>query len=310
MALFIHGAVTDYEPLTTTAVISGLYLVYLFLYANFTQLEHLGRHQAGPAQFPYHKALRLGFVDTFALLILSVFIALAANDLSPVKFAAFLGALVLFQIMFRPVIVLSTLTFHPQKEAQLEGIAPDLMQRARDLNCSVMVADPLPTEGGDEEQASNNINATAYGFGRTRSVVLNTDLIETFSTDAIRGTLAHEIAHVQHGHVWKEAISFFIPWLALVAISRVDPIQAHYTTAGFALMFVPLRWLSRRHEFQADRQAAAWVGVDVMEETIESLPPDTFESTYENLMRSHPTHAARKAALLKGQPLTPPKANG
>lgn len=119
------------------------------------------------------------------------------------------------------------------------------------------------------------VNAFATsGFG-VHLVVLGATLLERMSKHDIRAVLAHEIAHVEKGHVPKLifpltvlclmlhvvcVISFsnplfareeFLPLLAGIGVAAVS--------AGLFIMCIPGYFL-RKMEFQADRRAAEMLG--------------------------------------------------
>jgi Zn-dependent protease with chaperone function len=302
VSLLFHGHSVGYSNGTKALAIWSLWLALFLLRANSIQIEQVRLHEATPAQFPYPMALRHTFAYLFPVLFFVFYFAFAQFGLPPWLFAAAMAAFLIIRAYLYPTILAPSLVRHPEKEAQLRTIAGDLMQHADELRCPVAVADQF-LQFGDEKNEEPNLNAFAHGIGNGRCIVIDAEVMDHFPSDAIRGLLAHEIAHVHHRHLTKALAWMIAPWSILVAISQTGAFSPQVTASSFILLLIPLRWLSRRHELQADWQAAEWVGVDAMELTIDNLAPDTFDSAYDGLMRTHPTHAYRKKVLLAGQPI-------
>ncbi len=297
--------------LSTPARLLGyglVYFVFLLLNANTFQLEQLKINDAIPASYPYPLALRRSLADTLSALLIFCFLAFSDRQIEAWVVAAAMVAMFIVHFYIAPILTLSTLIRRPDLEAKLSGFAPDLVQRAENMNCPIYVRDPISSPGLDLGEDGDDIpvNASAYGFGRMHCIVLHAEVVENLPIAVNRGLLAHEIAHVQLNHVAKELVGLAIPWLALIALAHFGEVNTLWLAVSFGFLFVPSTWQSRRHEFQADRLAANWIGVDTMIETIESLPADNREDNMKDaIRRSHLTHVVRIAALQFGQPLKP-----
>ncbi len=133
----------------------------------------------------------------------------------------------------------------------------------------------------DASRRSKHSNAYFTGIGRVKRIVLFDTLLEQMDDDEIIGVLAHEAGHWKLGHIWKrllamELISLAGCWLAwyilgldglpgwfgldhLSFVGQLVLLGFLASLAGFPL--TPLSsWLSRRHEWQADRFAVDLTG--------------------------------------------------
>jgi len=133
----------------------------------------------------------------------------------------------------------------------------------------------------DASRRSKHSNAYFTGIGRVKRIVLFDTLLEQMDDDEIIGVLAHEAGHWKLGHIWKrllgmELVSLAGCWLAWLVLTRgslpgwfgIDHLSFVgqvillgfvASLAGFPL--TPLSsWLSRRHEWQADRFAVELTG--------------------------------------------------
>jgi STE24 endopeptidase len=85
----------------------------------------------------------------------------------------------------------------------------------------------------DGSRRSTKTNAFFTGFGRYRRIVLFDTLVEKHSPDELLGILAHEMGHYKLGHIPKMMVASIMQTGLLLSI------------AG--------NYISRRHEFAADR---------------------------------------------------------
>jgi len=155
----------------------------------------------------------------------------------------------------------------------------------------------------DASRRSKHSNAYFTGIGRVKRIVLFDTLLEQMNDDEIIGVLAHEAGHWKLGHIWKrllgmELASLVVCWLAwyllgqgvvpgwfgigpLSFVGQVVLLGFLASLAGFFL--TPLSsWLSRRHEWQADRFACGLTG------EVQSLSSALVKLSLENLSNLHP----------------------
>lgn len=177
----------------------------------------------------------------------------------------------------------------------------------------------------DGSRRSSHGNAYFTGFGRGKRIVFFDTLLARLTPDEIEAVLAHELGHFKRRHIVKRiALSFVVSlaglWL-LGWLSRqtwfyqglgVSPADEHSAVAlllfflampVFVFLLQPLgSWLSRRHEFEADRFAAEQASahdltmalVKLYEDNASTLTPDPVHSAFYD---SHPPAAIRIGRL-------------
>ncbi len=178
----------------------------------------------------------------------------------------------------------------------------------------------------DGSKRSAHGNAYFTGFGRMKRIVFFDTLLAQLQPAEIEAVLAHELGHFHHRHVAKRIVLMFALTLAFLAALGLlidapwfyaglgAPITADRDTAlalllfflaapVFTFLFTPLgSMLSRRHEFEADRYAAANASADdlvhalvkLYEDNAATLTPDPLHSLFYD---SHPPAAIRIARL-------------
>ena len=133
----------------------------------------------------------------------------------------------------------------------------------------------------DGSRRSSKANAFFTGFGKNKRIALFDTLIENHSEPELIAVLAHEVGHFKHRHVVQHFVFAqinlcFLFVLASLCLSRPELYAAFGVTypsyyVGFALfsllvqplmiiLGVVLNFLSRRHEFEADRFAGESTG--------------------------------------------------
>ncbi len=177
----------------------------------------------------------------------------------------------------------------------------------------------------DASRRSRHSNAYFTGIGRVKRIVLFDTLLEQMADDEVLAILAHELGHWKKGHLAKRLLRTELLMLAgcwgahallaagvlpgmlgLATASFYAQLLILFFVAGILLFpFSPLTaWLSRRHEWQADRYAAGLTGdpqalasalVKLSRENLSNLHPHPWHSAWHD---SHPPVAARVARLL------------
>lgn len=175
----------------------------------------------------------------------------------------------------------------------------------------------------DASRRSGHANAWFAGIFRPRVVLFDTFLAQT-TPDEAAAVLAHEIGHFKRSHVklrllWSLAgtlamlwlLSLLVPWRPLYAAFGFATPSLHAATAlvtlaGGAFLFwmTPVgSWLSRRHEYEADRFAMALSGqpealasslVRLHASNLSNVDPHPWFSAWHY---SHPVLADRLAAI-------------
>ncbi len=189
----------------------------------------------------------------------------------------------------------------------------------------------------DGSKRSSHSNAYFTGFGRFRRIVLFDTLMEQLEPEQIEAVLAHEIGHYRKGHIPRmiavSAISLAFGFWVLQWLSGQDWFMAGF---GFSLspvdygemaryvpaflLFVVLgglvtfwtaplfNWMSRKHEFEADRFARDAMGSSrplisalraMYKKNLGNLIP---HPSYSRFHYSHPTLREREKSLRSGEP--------
>ena len=202
---------------------------------------------------------------------------------------------------------------------------PDGEQRASLLDLARHTGFQAQTiEVMDGSKRSGHSNAFFTGFGRFRHIVLFDTLMAQLSPAELEAVLAHEIGHYKRGHVPRYiALSGLLQFGAFAAAAWLA--RAPWFSAAFGLpenclaptlllagllggvvtfWFAPaLSWLSRRHEFEADRFARDAIGSGapligalrkLSQENLSNLTPHPL---YSMVYYSHPTLVERERAL-------------
>lgn len=178
----------------------------------------------------------------------------------------------------------------------------------------------------DGSKRSTKLNAFFTGFGRFRKIVFFDTLVEKLSDAEIIAVLAHEMGHYKKRHIIKGMISstlqtglmfyllsLFIGNTGLFAAFGMDEISIYASLIFFAFLFSPLNtllsiitsFISRRHEFEADRYAARSTGrADMLIRGLKKLSSENLSNLTPHplmvfLSYSHPPVLERIQALQK-----------
>jgi STE24 endopeptidase len=179
----------------------------------------------------------------------------------------------------------------------------------------------------DGSRRSQKSNAFFTGFGRRKRIVLFDTLIAGHSTAELVAVLAHEIGHYRKRHIWKMLgagvlqaglMFYLLSWvIGSKGLSDAFFMPEPSVYAGMvilAILYAPvdrvvgmaLRALSRRHEFEADRFAAAttkdapaMIGA-LKKLSMHNLSNLTPHPLYVFIHHSHPPVLKRIRALANG----------
>ena len=229
---------------------------------------------------------------------------------------AFLAAVQIVMVWLYPVVIAPLFNdFRPlpagDLRSRLEAMAQEAGFRTRGLY--VM----------DASRRSGHSNAYFTGFFRPRIVLFDT-LVNEMTVDEAAAVLAHEIGHYQAHHVHERlALALLSQLLALWVLSLLVAWTPLFTAFGFpgpslqaavALVslgggaftfFLAPAWsfLSRRHEYEADRRSVAIARapdalrsalVKLNGQNLSNLHPHPWYSAWHY---SHPTLLERLAAI-------------
>jgi STE24 endopeptidase len=209
-------------------------------------------------------------------------------------------------------------TFTPLDDAALKARIDALLARCGFASSGLFVMD------GSKRSAHGNAYFT--GFGKTKRIVFFDTLLNRLEAQEVEAVLAHELGHFAHRHVIKRiAMIFGMTLLLLYVLGQLMNADWFYAGLGvtaesarntamalilffqtipvFAFLATPLAsLLSRRHEFEADRYAAAHASADdlikalvkLYEDNAATLTPDPLHSLFYD---SHPPAAQRVLRL-------------
>jgi STE24 endopeptidase len=230
------------------------------------------------------------------------------------------GALALFQLVMQvlsPLLIAPLFNrFTPLPEGPLRDRITALAEKLRFRTRGIFVM--------DGSRRSGHSNAYFTGLGRTKRIVLFDTLVSGAGEEEILSVLAHEIGHEKRRHLQKGiAVSIVLSLLGFWVLSLLLPLLPLYQAFGFrqpgspallvlvAVFSGPFSSLlqplfsvwSRRHEYEADRFAAAAVEspagmkaalLRVSRDNLSNLTPHPLYSAWHY---SHPTVAERISAL-------------
>jgi len=176
----------------------------------------------------------------------------------------------------------------------------------------------------DSSKRTTHGNAYFTGLGRAKRIVFFDTLLKTLTASEVEAVLAHELGHFKLSHILKRMLLMFsigfaalalFGWLAtqawfyeglgvsqpsayaaLILFIMVSPVFTFFLQPLFA-------WGSRRHEYEADRFAAATTSaralasalVKLYRDNASTLTPDPIYSAFYD---SHPPALLRVSRLL------------
>lgn len=136
----------------------------------------------------------------------------------------------------------------------------------------------------DGSKRSSKANAFFTGFGKFKKIVFFDTLVEQLQSQEILAILAHEMGHFKLRHIPKNMLastfqigvmffllSFFLNNQELSKAFGMQTVSIHASLVFFGFLYTPISlmvsiffsFISRRHEFAADRYAAETTGLVV-----------------------------------------------
>jgi len=180
----------------------------------------------------------------------------------------------LFLAYLGPVLILPLFNkLAPLQEGELKDAIQDYAQKAGFALNGIFIM--------DGSKRSSKANAFITGLGGKKRISLFDTLLDRLGTNEIVSILAHEVGHHKKAHVSKMLalsilktgalfylLSIFLSLPGLHQAFGMERITLHAGLVFFMLLYTPagvvlsigLNWLSRKHEFQADRFAAQSLG--------------------------------------------------
>ncbi len=175
----------------------------------------------------------------------------------------------------------------------------------------------------DGSKRSAHSNAYFTGLGRSKRIVLFDTLIEQMTIDQGLAVLAHEIGHYKMKHVRRMLVvqsillfvglyivSLLVDYRPLFSVFGLEPsnhgalVLFSLLSGSFTFYLGPLiNYLSRKHEYEADRFAAQtlrngrWIEEALVSLAVKNLSNLTPHSWYSAYHYSHPTLGERIGAI-------------
>ncbi|MCF8062003.1 MAG: M48 family metallopeptidase [Deltaproteobacteria bacterium] len=231
--------------------------------------------------------------------------------------AILLGFQLLMLVLYPLVIAPLFNTFTPVEDRELA-------ERIRSMASEqgVNVEEIVQMDAG---RRSRHTNAYFTGLGRVKRIVLYDTLLQAHDQDELLAVLAHEMAHLKMGHVWKRVLLFGAASLVLLfaasLLIRWEPIYQAFAFSGtplYAGLFLagviwepagfflsPLSMaVSRRFERQADRFVLDRTGGgEALARALERMAGDNLANLhphplYVRFHYSHPPLVERIRALV------------
>jgi STE24 endopeptidase len=142
---------------------------------------------------------------------------------------------------------------------------------------------------------------TVNAFVGLDRIYVTRGMLNSFSVDRIRAVIAHELGHFHGRHMYFITILEAMGLVTVILASWVSsgigvPITI---VVGFGVLVILLRWVSRRHEYKADRYAARLVGAQEVFVTFKSLFGERLGREEASILDTHPTMMNRLARLKK-----------
>jgi STE24 endopeptidase len=177
----------------------------------------------------------------------------------------------------------------------------------------------------DGSKRSTRGNAYFSGFGKKKSIVLFDTLVNEHSVEELAAVLAHEIGHYKKKHVLKGLLTGIMQTgllLFVLSLLLKSPIAAlalgaavpsfHISLIAFGILYSPvsmvlgiwLNFVSRKHEYEADRFALSLSQPGTLQEALKKLSVKNLNNLtphpcYVFIYYSHPTLIQRLAELNK-----------
>ena len=241
------------------------------VYATFVIEQRFGFNRATLKTFVLDRLKGWGL----AALLMTGFLAIVLNLLErfglqvwPVAWLITVAASILLTYLAPTLILPLFFKFSPLPDGPLrEGILAYCQKQNFPLRDLLVI---------DGSRRSSKANAFFTGFGKNKRIALFDTLIENHTEPELIAVLAHEVGHFKRRHVVQHFVFAqinlcFLFVLASLCLSRPELYAAFGVThrsyyVGFALfsllvqpltilLGVVLNFLSRRHEFEADRFA-------------------------------------------------------
>ncbi|WP_415381506.1 M48 family metalloprotease [Halosimplex sp. TS25] len=118
---------------------------------------------------------------------------------------------------------------------------------------------------------ARHADALAVGFAGYYWLFLTDDLLAAFDAEEIRALVAHELGHVRHRHLYKQAL-FTLGYWAIAFTVVVGASLGLWAFVAVAWAYrLGLQWFARHQEYQADEYAATATSPDTLAEALDRV---------------------------------------
>lgn len=264
------------------------------------------------------KEFLISLVLVIGLMCLFVWIHQSLGDWILVLFSGILIGLVVMLMVLYPTFSKVFNKFTPLEDGELKDKLTALLEKYGYTIKGIQVM--------NASERTTKSNAYFSGAGKTKTIVLYDNLVETMTPDEICAVFAHELGHGLHKDTQKNSINSFVMVVILVVLAwltvRCPEIYADFGFAGvnygFALILLmvvefafisPLLGLwtnavSRKAEYRADAQAVKDGYGEELVSALKKLSRENFVNLAPHkllvaLEYSHPTLSQRIEAIGK-----------
>jgi STE24 endopeptidase len=301
-----------------TAIIDFFVSLPCSYYKTFVIEENFGNNRSTKRLF-FTDQLKALLVEVILKAVITVGLILV-HRIAGAAFAiigvAFLFILILSLQVLYPILIMPLFTtLTPLPDGDLRQSVLKLGDEAK-----VKIAEVY---SADDSKRSSKQNAFMFGLF-TRKVAVADTVMAKASVEDITAVIAHEFGHSKHNHIWKlfgiQQVSSAFVLVCLDGILKSDSIFRAFgfvserpLIIGMALLEyltypvnkilqLPLNYLMRRMEFQADEFATKrgcqldTALINLSNENMSVMEPDPWYSTFND---GHPTLFQRVVAIRK-----------
>ncbi len=271
------------------------------IYSTFVIEEKFGFNKTTPKTFILDKlkGLLLGAIIGGGLLALIVWIYDSTGDWFWFITWIVVTAFMIFMTMFYSNIIVPLFNKQtPLQEGELRSSIEEFAKKVSFKLKNIYVI--------DGSKRSSKANAYFTGLGAKKRIVLYDTLINDHDTDELVAVLAHEIGHYKKKHTLKgilisiaqTGLMLYILSLFLKNPDLAEALGAkensfHMAILAFGLLYSPLsmilgllgNYLSRKHEYQADRFAGVNYYPQALAKALKKLSVNTLSN-----LRPHPAY--------------------
>jgi len=261
------------------------------------------------------KSLALSIIIEYAVLMLIYFLyETFGNYAFLLATGVFLAIALILALIIVPIMKIFN-KFTPLEDGELKDKLLELCDKYNIRIKKVVVK--------DASRRTTRANAFCSGYGKLKTISLDDNLVNEYSTDQIIAVFAHEFAHAKEKHILKSfPFSCINTLLTFAALGLALNISGLYEAFGFSdinYMFVTIitsyliwplekvfriigNYISRKHEYAADSFAAKEGYGDDLIAALKKLSKESMSDINPHpavvwLEYSHPTLSQRITAI-------------